>query len=136
MAELAKQLAKLQNVKVLICTQSNSAADLFIEKMKDYFSPKELFRLYAFNRSPNTVPSSCMSYTLYKEGNSFYLFLSIILIIICNLLLNIIIIIIIYCYYYYNNFYLLSVLFIIVVIVIIYYITVNYYLLLYLFYLP
>jgi len=35
---------------VLICAPSNSAADAFIVYLKHYLTPKQLFRMFAFNR--------------------------------------------------------------------------------------
>jgi helicase MOV-10 len=65
--ELAQQIVML-NGKVLLCTQSNSAADLLMERLKSKFTPKDLFRLYAFHRRIDSISPSMLEYTVYREG--------------------------------------------------------------------
>ena len=54
--EAMLQLYKTQNVKILACAPSNSAADLIALRLLDTVSPTDILRLYAQSRDPKKVP--------------------------------------------------------------------------------
>eukprot|EP01117_Protostelium_nocturnum_P012538 TRINITY_DN4618_c0_g3_i4.p1 TRINITY_DN4618_c0_g3~~TRINITY_DN4618_c0_g3_i4.p1 ORF type:complete len:945 (+),score=254.96 TRINITY_DN4618_c0_g3_i4:86-2920(+) len=66
--EMVIQILKNDDkAKVLICTQSNSAADYFARGLIPSFNPKEMHRLYAFQYSANRVDSDIIPYTQYER---------------------------------------------------------------------
>lgn len=49
---MVRQVVKnTKNPHILICAKVNSAADIFVEKLSTYFTPTEMFRLFAFHRA-------------------------------------------------------------------------------------
>ncbi|ESO89022.1 hypothetical protein LOTGIDRAFT_154096 [Lottia gigantea] len=79
LAESTKILLTEKKCRILICTFTNSAADIYFTKYLDEFlQSKRLInstlRIYHKDRRLNTVPESCRPYILYsEEDNSFYL---------------------------------------------------------------
>lgn len=67
--ELIGILTNYRKAKVLVCTQSNSAADLFIERLRNVFEPSDLLRLYAFNRSMGGISQTILKYSTWNNGN-------------------------------------------------------------------
>ncbi|ESO89024.1 hypothetical protein LOTGIDRAFT_154099 [Lottia gigantea] len=79
LAESTKILLTEKKCRILICTFTNSAADIYFTKYLDEFlQSKRLInstlRIYHKDRRLKTVPESCRPYILYsEEDNSFYL---------------------------------------------------------------
>jgi hypothetical protein len=54
---MVKQVIKnTKSARVLICAKVNSAADLIVEKLSTFFTPAEMFRLFAFHRALRFIP--------------------------------------------------------------------------------
>ncbi|XP_067141003.1 putative helicase mov-10-B.1 [Centruroides vittatus] len=57
LVEAIKQLWKLDDdTKILVCTPSNSAADLITERIIKHVPLRQVFRMYAFSRSFKLIP--------------------------------------------------------------------------------
>lgn len=63
-------LRKDDNVKILACAPSNSAADLIAERLLKQLKPKQILRVYAPSRSP-ALSAPLVLTCAYKEGGSF-----------------------------------------------------------------
>eukprot|EP01117_Protostelium_nocturnum_P012534 TRINITY_DN4618_c0_g2_i4.p1 TRINITY_DN4618_c0_g2~~TRINITY_DN4618_c0_g2_i4.p1 ORF type:complete len:1138 (+),score=362.50 TRINITY_DN4618_c0_g2_i4:190-3603(+) len=58
-----------QNAKVLICTQSNSAADYFAKNLVSVLSTNEMHRLYASQYQKERVNDSILPYTQFDKDS-------------------------------------------------------------------
>eukprot|EP00656_Telonema_subtile_P058626 TRINITY_DN9987_c0_g1_i3.p1 TRINITY_DN9987_c0_g1~~TRINITY_DN9987_c0_g1_i3.p1 ORF type:complete len:864 (+),score=133.10 TRINITY_DN9987_c0_g1_i3:1590-4181(+) len=56
--------------RVLVCCESNNAADLVVQKLADYMTPDALLRLYAMHRSVTTVPESMLPFASNYDTES------------------------------------------------------------------
>eukprot|EP00615_Pteridomonas_danica_P016161 CAMPEP_0114384680 /NCGR_PEP_ID=MMETSP0102-20121206/5511_1 /TAXON_ID=38822 ORGANISM="Pteridomonas danica, Strain PT" /NCGR_SAMPLE_ID=MMETSP0102 /ASSEMBLY_ACC=CAM_ASM_000212 /LENGTH=249 /DNA_ID=CAMNT_0001541043 /DNA_START=1041 /DNA_END=1787 /DNA_ORIENTATION=+ len=65
LVESILQVAKQHNNQnhILVCAPSNTATDLILEKISDYFEPSELLRIMAYSRDKKTVPPKILRFT-------------------------------------------------------------------------
>lgn len=67
LVEAIKQVALKPTSRILICAPSNSAADLFLERLHDNFSPSQMFRINAQSRKQ---PSHFAHFDKYVMKNT------------------------------------------------------------------
>lgn len=65
-------LAQDENIKVLVCTPSNSAADLVATKLID-LNPQHLFRLNSLSRSFDALPPPLRDFSSYNAERIFFI---------------------------------------------------------------
>ena len=68
MESVLQCLREYPNSRILICTPSNTAADLVIERLRPNLKPLEMFRLNAFSRSISGVLPHIMEYSKTISG--------------------------------------------------------------------
>jgi len=61
---------KDDNIRILACAPSNSAADLIASRLIDNFRTDELFRMYAPSKDEKEVPDILRGYSYYREDGS------------------------------------------------------------------
>lgn len=74
LVELIQQiLINMKDARILVCTPSNSAADVFAVKLaKSNCTPSQLLRMYAFHRPRHLVPPEIVDYIQYDEENKIF----------------------------------------------------------------
>ena len=55
------------DIKILACAPSNSAADLIALRLRDTIPKEQMFRVYAPSRYKNQVPDELEPYTYYRN---------------------------------------------------------------------
>jgi helicase MOV-10 len=56
MSTFVQVLKHMSAARVLVCAPSNSAADLVTLKLLDHVERRQILRLNAYSRNPNTIP--------------------------------------------------------------------------------
>ncbi|KAJ8611852.1 hypothetical protein CTAYLR_005795 [Chrysophaeum taylorii] len=73
MVEAAWQVLKTDPAaRVLVCSETNSAADLVVDKLSEVLDPSAMLRLVQAHRNPSSVPPGVKPYALYDDRHGIY----------------------------------------------------------------
>ncbi|KAG4068951.1 hypothetical protein HA402_005099 [Bradysia odoriphaga] len=62
-------ILKSSTKHILVCAQSNAACDEIAERLCQYLSPNELFRMYAMTQRPSNASSAVLAISNFYRGN-------------------------------------------------------------------
>jgi len=59
--------------RLLVCSETNSAADLVVEKLAEVLKPNDMLRLVHSHRSPHSIPKDVLPYAPYSSEKNIFL---------------------------------------------------------------